>query len=65
MSTLQLNPSFEETFVYDVRSTANDELTIKVMDWDRIGKHDPLGDLTVSTASVSANNDKSQRTIHF
>jgi Ca2+-dependent lipid-binding protein len=53
-----LNPQFEETFTFHIADTTSQECRLEVLDWDRVGKDDPLGNLTLLLSELAKSPDR-------
>jgi len=47
-----LNPVWNESFQFDVKGLNDHDIHFRVMDWDKIGKDDPEGDVILSLSSL-------------
>lgn len=52
-----LNPKWGDVFYFDVLVAKDSRLELKVLDWDRFTKDDPLGDASVDLSTVPPNVD--------
>jgi Ca2+-dependent lipid-binding protein len=47
-----LAPQWDEVFTFEIESVESQRLRFDVRDWDRIGSHAPLGDVSVDLMSL-------------
>lgn len=52
-----LNPEINESFTIPIRSKNKQKLLLKVMDWDRVGSNDPLGDVLINLKELPSLNE--------